>query len=189
MWYLLNSWTNKLEILLKLNKWFTWLYKINKQINKWMNVLLVWPFGLFNYGQYETKTNQKYWFLLWFRHGTRTNRLLYLYLRSCFPPFPHTCVLYPPRLSELRVRGHGLALADRHIFYKRHWWCVDIRTLKVIICSNGCLKIPVKKENMVLLKKEFKIYSKQSLSAEIQVTCSVRQWGIAQHPVAIMVAL
>lgn len=72
---------------------------------------------------------------------------------SSIPNLAQTCVLYPPRLCELRVGGNGLPLTNCHVFYKRHWWRVDVRTLKVIICSNGCLKIPVKKERLNIQKR------------------------------------
>lgn len=50
-----------------------------------------------------------------------------------------TCVLYPPRLSEWRVRGNRLPLPDRHIPNKRHAWCVDVGAFKVIVGADGCL--------------------------------------------------
>lgn len=98
---------------------------------------------------------------LWVGHSERTNRcekaltvlvpqVMWpcLFQKSLQRKLAQTCVLYPPRLCELCVRGHRLALADCHIFYKRHWRRVDVWTLKVIICSNGCLKIPVRKERI-----------------------------------------
>lgn len=55
-----------------------------------------------------------------------------------------TRILYPPCLCELCVRRNGFPLSNRHIFHKRHWRRVDIWTLKVIICTNSCLKVPNK---------------------------------------------
>jgi len=52
---------------------------------------------------------------------------------------PLTCVLYSPRLCELRVRGDRLPLADGHIFDQGHARRVDVGTLKVIVGTDGCL--------------------------------------------------
>lgn len=54
-----------------------------------------------------------------------------------------TCILYSPGLCELCIWGHRLSFPNSHILDKGHGRRVDVGTFKVIICTNGSLKVPV----------------------------------------------
>lgn len=57
-----------------------------------------------------------------------------------------TCVLYSPGFCERCVWWDRLSLPNSDILHKGHGWCCDVGTLKIIVGSNGCLKIPLQRK-------------------------------------------